>query len=202
MEFDVREIVLSHLQHVARVGEKHVATLYVGSNELVFPLLESLESFFIVAFNPTGFIERNRFPATLGAIFVEQTILYDFELELSDSADNLATIELVDEQLRHALIHELVYTLFELLRFHRVGILNVFEHLWREARQTFEMKFFAGGEGVADFEVAGVRDADNIAGECFVDDVFLLSHEGCWRRKLERLAGTYMQIWRVAFEAT
>ena len=41
-------------------------------------------------------------------------------------------VELVDEQLRHTFVHQLVDTLGKLFLLHRVGILNVLEHLRRE----------------------------------------------------------------------
>ena len=45
------------------------------------------------------------------------------------------------EQLRHALVHKLVYTFVELLALHRVVILYILEHFRRETRQSFEVKW-------------------------------------------------------------
>ena len=71
---------------------------------------------------------------------MEQTILNHLKLKLSDRTDNLASVELVDKQLSNALVHKLLYTLVELFRLHWIGILDVFEHLGREAWQSFEMQ--------------------------------------------------------------
>ena len=46
---------------------------------------------------------------------MQQPILYDFKLQLSDSADNLAAVELVYKQLCNAFVHELLYAFFQLL---------------------------------------------------------------------------------------
>ena len=41
-----------------------------------------------------------------------QTVLNDLKLQLSHGADNLPSVELVDEELRHSLVHKLLNTLF------------------------------------------------------------------------------------------
>ncbi len=101
------EIVLGHLQDVAGVGQENVAPFSVFGHELILALLESLQFGGIVAFYPAGFVQRYRFPAAFGVIFVLQTVLYDLELKLTDGTDDLATVELVDEQLCHTLVHQL-----------------------------------------------------------------------------------------------
>ena len=69
-------------------------------------------------------------PTTLGVVLVLKTVLNNLELELAHGAYNLATIELVDEQLCHTFVHELIDALLKLLRLHRVIVLDVLEHLW------------------------------------------------------------------------
>ena len=163
MEFNFREVRLRHLQHIIGIGKKHVAPVTVQRHKLMLALFKRCQGIGIVALNPACLVEMYRLPPALRAVFVEQTILYNLKLQLSDSADKLAAIKLVDKQLRHTLVHQLLDTLVQLLGLHRVCVLDIFEHLRREARQAFEMQILAGGQRVADFKVAGVGDTHNVA---------------------------------------
>ena len=97
VETDFGEILLSHLKYITRVGKEDVAALAVDGHELVFAFFESLESLLIVAFYPACLMERYWLPAALGAILVQQAILYYLELELSHRSYTLAAVELVDK---------------------------------------------------------------------------------------------------------
>ena len=90
--------------------------------------LVAREFLLIVGFYPASFIKADRLPAATSVVFVFETILYDFKLQLPDGADDLAAVELIDKQLSHSLVHELVDTFLELFRAHRVVVFNVFEH--------------------------------------------------------------------------
>lgn len=114
MEVYFGEVLACHGEHIAGISEEDVAPFAVNGHELVFAFLESSEGFGIVTFNPAGFIERDWFPAALCTIFMEQTILDNLKLELADSADNFAAIELIDKELGDALVHELLNAFFEL----------------------------------------------------------------------------------------
>ena len=70
-----------------------------------------------------------RLPTTLCVVLVLKTILDNLKLKLTHGADNLATVELVDEQLRHTFVHKLVDALLKLFCLHRVVVLDVLEHL-------------------------------------------------------------------------
>ena len=70
MEFEFWEIILRHLQHVAGIGHEYVAAVAIGSHELVFSLFESIESLFVIAFDPACLVHRQRLPAALCAILV------------------------------------------------------------------------------------------------------------------------------------
>ena len=61
-----------------------------------------------------------------------QSILYHLELKRADRSDDLAAVEVRREQLRHALVHQLVDALGELLELQRVGVLDVAEQLENE----------------------------------------------------------------------
>ena len=169
MEAYLRKIGLRHLKHIVGICKKHVTSLAVYRHKLMLTLLERLQSIGIVAFNPASLVKAYRLPAALRTIFVQQTVLDDLELQLPDCSYYLPAIELIDEQLRHALIHKLLYTLIKLLCFHRVSVLYIFEHLRRETRQSLEMQFLAGSQSVADFEIASIGNAHDIAGVSLID---------------------------------
>ena len=201
MEFNFREVRLRHLQHIIGIGKKHVAPVTVQRHKLMLALFKRCQGIGIVALNPACFVEMYRLPPALRAVFVEQTILYNLKLQLSDSTDKLAAIKLVDKQLRHALVHQLLDALVQLLGLHRVCVLDIFEHLRREARQAFEMQILAGGQRVADFKVAGVGEADDVAGPRLVDDALFLGHEGGGGGEAHLLALADVVVIYVALEA-
>ena len=97
MELDVLEVLLGHREDIAGVGEEDIAALLVLGHVLVFTLLEVLELLRVVALYPAGLIEVDGLPTALGIILVLQTILDNLKLKLTNSADNLAIIELVDK---------------------------------------------------------------------------------------------------------
>ena len=97
MEADILEILLCHLENVSRVGQENIAALAVLGHILVLALLEGFQLSGVIAFNPAGFVEADGLPATLGVVFVFEAILNHFKLQLTDGADNLAAIELVDK---------------------------------------------------------------------------------------------------------
>ena len=131
--------MLRHRQHVARVGKEYVASVAILCHILILALLELVEFLGVVALYPACLVQMNGFPAAFGVILVLQTILYNLKLQLSYGTDNLAAVELVDKQLSHTLVHKLVDTLLKLLRLHWVVVLDIFEHLWRERRQSAEV---------------------------------------------------------------
>ena len=57
----------------------------------------------------------NWLPTAFGIVFVLQTVLDDLKLKLSNGTNNLAAIELVDEQLRNTFVHQLVDAFLQLL---------------------------------------------------------------------------------------
>ena len=105
VEGDFGKILLSHLQHIVAVGKEHVAALGIECHELVLALLERVEGFLIVTLDPTCLVQVDGFPTALSAILMQQAVLDDLKLQLSNGADDFAVIELVDKHLCHALIH-------------------------------------------------------------------------------------------------
>ena len=91
------EVLLSHLQDVVGIGKEDIAPLPVACHILVLALLESVQLMFVITLYPTCLIEREGFPAALGAILVFQSVLDDLELQLTYGSDDLPAIELVDE---------------------------------------------------------------------------------------------------------
>ena len=152
MESDMLEILLCHTQHIAGVGEEHITSLLVLRHILVLTLLEVLELLLVVALYPTGLIQVDGLPTAFRIVLVLQAILDDLKLQLSHRSDDLTVIKLVDEELSHSLVHQLVDTLLQLLRLHRVIVLDILEQLRREGRQTTEVELLSLGERVANLE--------------------------------------------------
>ena len=124
------KIHLSHLKYITGVRQKHIASFSILCHVLVFTFLEGFQLRRIIAFYPAGLIKAYRFPATGCIVFIQQTILN----ELSYRTNNLTANELIDKQLCHTFIHQLVDTFCQLFLFHRISILDIFEHFRREAR--------------------------------------------------------------------
>ena len=112
----------------------------------------------------------HRFPTALGVVFILQAVLNHLELQLADGADNLAVVELIDEQLGHTLVHQLIDALLKLLRLHRVVVLDVFEQFRREGRQSPEMQLFTFCQRIANLKhAARIRQANDITRPCLID---------------------------------
>ena len=80
MEFNLGMVIASHLKHIVGVGKEHVAALFVGSHELMLTLLESCKSLFVVTFYPAGFVQADRLPTALSAIFMKKPVLNHLKL--------------------------------------------------------------------------------------------------------------------------
>ncbi len=97
-------------------------------------------------------------------------------------------VELVDKELRHALVHKLVDALLQLLRLHWVGVLNVLEELGREGRQASEVQQLARGKRVAYLERAVIGQAHYVSSPRLLDGLFPLRHELHRTAEAQRLA--------------
>ena len=130
MELDVFKILLRHAQHVARIGKKDIAPLNILGHVLVLALLEVLEFLLVICLYPASLVKMHWLPAALGIVLVLQAVLDNLELQLTHGAHDAAAVELVDEELRHTLVHELLQSLLELLALHWVIILDILEEKW------------------------------------------------------------------------
>ena len=139
MEPNAFKVFLSHTENISAVGKENIPAVFILGHILILALLEVFKLGCVITLYPACFIQMNRLPTALGVIFVLKAILNYLELELSHRSYYLPTVKLVDKQLRHTFIHQLVYSLLKLLRLHWIGILNIFEHLGRETRQAAEM---------------------------------------------------------------
>ena len=124
------KVLLSHTQYVARISEEHIAALDILCHILILALLEVLQFLLVVCLNPACLMQVNRLPAALGILLVLQAILDNLKLKLTHGTHDAATVELVDEQLSHTLVHELLQSLLELLALHWVIILDILEEKW------------------------------------------------------------------------
>ena len=131
-----------------------------------------------------------------------QTVLDDLKLQLSHCTDDLTAVKLAHKELCHTFVHELVNTLVELFLTHRIGVVNVFEHLRRERGKPLEMQFLSGGEGVSDLEVTGIGQTDHVSCKSFIDGLFLLRHKASWSGKTHLLVLAHVIIIGVAEELT
>lgn len=183
MEVNLGKVCLSHLKNIVTVGEEDVTSFAVDGHELMLALFKCSESICIVTFYPACLVERYGFPPHSSSIFMKQSVLDYLELKLAYRTDNLTAVELVGKQLCNTFVHELLYTLVKLLGFHRVGVFDILEHLRRETWQSLVVQALAFSQRVADFKVAGIRYADDIAWVGFVDDILLLGHERRRSRK-------------------
>ena len=127
VELDMLKVLLRHIENVTGIGKEDIASVFVLCHILILTLLEIVEFLFIIALYPASFMEMNRFPTALGIVLILKTILYYLKLQLAYCSHYLASIELVDKQLRHAFVHQLVDALLQLLCLHRVVVLNIFE---------------------------------------------------------------------------
>ena len=196
------EVLLSHTQHIARISEEHIAALNILCHILILTLLEVLQFLLIVSLNPTCLMQMNRLPTALGIVLVLQAILDNLELQLSYGTHDAATIELIDKQLCHTFVHQLLQTLLELLALHWVIVLDVLEEKWRERWQSTEVNLLALGKGIANLEDAVVRQTYDVARICLVDGTLALRHELGWRREAHGLVETHVVIRLIAHELT
>ena len=200
METYALEIILGHLQYIVTVGEEDITSLDILGHILVFAFLEVLELSRVIALNPACLVEVYRLPTALGIILVLETVLYDLKLQLTHRTDELTAVMLVHEELCHTLAHKLVDTLGKLLGLHRVGILDIFEHLGREARKSLEMEHFSLGKRIAYLEVACIRQTDDITRIGLFNGALALCHELSRRREAQVLAQTYVTVRGIAHE--
>ena len=170
------EVLLSHTQHIARIGEEHITSLNILCHILVLTLLEVLQFLLIVSLNPTCLMQMNRLPTALGIVLVLQAILDNLELQLTDSTHDATTIELVDEQLCHPLVHHLLHTLRELLALHWIIVLDVLEEKWRERWQSTEVNLLALSQSITNLEDAVVWQTNDIARLGLIDGTLTLRH--------------------------
>ena len=108
MEFYMLKVLLRHGKHIAAVGQEDITAFDVFSHVLVFAFFEVFQFSRMLRLYPAGFMQMHGFPTAFGIILVLQTILDDLELQLSHGAHDFATVELIDKQLRHTLIHQLI----------------------------------------------------------------------------------------------
>ena len=124
------KILLSHAQYITRIGEEHVTPLDILCHILILALLEVLQLLLVVCLNPACLVQVNRLPATLGIVLVFQAILDYLKLKLPHSTYDATAVELVDKQLSHTLIHQLLQSFLELFTLHWIIVLNVLEEKW------------------------------------------------------------------------
>ena len=198
MELDVFKILLRHAQHVARIGKKDIAPLNILGHVLVLALLEVLEFLLVICLYPASLVKMHGLPAALGVVLVLQAVLDNLELQLTNRAHDAAAVELVDEELRHTLVHELLQSLLELLVLHRVIILDVLEKEWREAWQTAKMHLLSLRQRISYLENTVVWQTYNVTRISLVNGTLALCHELGRRRETHVLIQAHVVIWLIS----
>ena len=140
----------------------------------------------------------HRLPTALRIILILKAILNNLKLQLANRTDNLAPVELVDKQLCHTFVHQLVDTFFQLFSLHGVCVLYILEHLGGEAWQSLEVQLLSFGESVAYLEYTIVWQADDVARVGLIDGAFLLCHELCGAGEAYCLAVAHVQVGCIA----
>ena len=143
-------------------------------------------------------MQVNWLPTALGIILVLQTVLDHLKLKLTHGSHNAATIKLVDKQLCHTLVHQLLQSLLELLALHRIIILDILEEQWREGWQTAEVNLLTLGQRITDLEDAIVWQTYDIARISLVDGTLALRHKLGWRRETHGLVEAHMIVRLIA----
>lgn len=105
----------------------------------------------------------DRLPAALGVVLVLEAVLDDLKLQLTDGTDDTPIVELIDEHLCHALVHQLLDTFLKLLRLHRVIILDILEQLRREGGKSAEVELLTFGQRVTNLEDAVVGQSYDVS---------------------------------------
>ena len=194
------EILLRHAQHITGVGQEDIPALYVLGHILVFPLLEVLQLGGVISFYPASFVQVDWLPTALGAILILQPVLDDLELQLAHGAHDTAPVELVDEKLGDALIHQLLQSFLELLALHGVVVLYILEHLGGERGQPAEMQLLSLRERISYLEDAVVGQSHDVARISLVDSALALRHELRGAGEAHRLAQPHVLVGLVAHE--
>lgn len=143
-------------------------------------------------------MQVNRLPTALGIILVLQTILDHLKLKLTHCSHNAATIKLIDKQLCHTLVHQLLQSLLELLALHRIIILDILEEQWREGWQTAEVNLLTLGQRITNLEDAIVWQTYDIARISLVDGTLALRHKLGWRRETHGLVEAHVIVRLIA----
>ena len=189
MELQMLEVLLCHGKYISGICQDDVSSFPVTGHILVLAFLEVFQ--FILksrfALHPARLVETYWFPTAFGSIFVLETILNDLKLQLSHGTYEFASVELIDKELSHSLVHQLSYTLLQLLGLHGIGILNVFEHLGRERRKSLIVQHFSLRQGVSYLEDAIVRQAYDISWPSLIDGLLTLSHKLGWTTEAHSL---------------
>ena len=194
------EVLLCHGKYISGICQEDISSFPVTGHILVLAFLEVFQ--FILksrfALHPACLVETYWFPTAFGSIFVFETILNDLKLQLSHGTYEFASVELIDKELSHSLVHQLSYTLLQLLGLHGIGILNVFEHLGRERRQSLIVQHFSLRQGISYLEDAIVRQAYDISWPSLIDGLLTLSHKLGWTTEAHGLTQALMLIGSIA----
>ena len=145
-------------------------------------------------------MHRKGLVCAFGPVFVFQPVLDDLVLQRPNGANDLPPVQFEGEQLGHAFIHQLVYTLGQLFCLHRIGIVDISEVFGGKGRDALIIKGFPLGKRVSDLEVASVVKPYDIPRERLVYDCFFLGKKGIRAGEFKGLPKADVEVRLVPFE--
>ena len=107
MEFDLRIIRPLRIQEPFTLSQIYKIPVLIFGDIGVFEPGEFFEFSGVLARDPTSLVERQGVELHRGAIFVQQAVLNNFELQFPYAADDLLITAILGEQLGHAFVCQL-----------------------------------------------------------------------------------------------
>ena len=86
------EVHLCHLKYIIAISQEYIPSFTILGHILIFTFFESFQLFRIITFHPTSLIQADRLPSAFCIIFIFQTILDHFKLQLPYRTDNLTPL--------------------------------------------------------------------------------------------------------------
>ena len=174
---DVGEAVFDDFHFEGRVGQYRQRIGGVAGEAAGVGFYEFVERNRVVGRDPAGAGVRRGRHARFDAVLMLQTVRGHVELQTADRTEQHHRVAQWTEYLDRAFLAELHQAGAQLLGLERIDDLDDVEDFRREERQAGELKVCAVGQRVAELDAAMRRDADDVAGVGFVEQLAALRQE-------------------------